>query len=93
MRQATAKEVQDAARKWLSDGVYMLEINPFPDYTTATSTVDRSKLPVPVIPPVVAFPGMQTAALTNGLKVVLAERHDVPLVDVRLQLDAGYAAD
>jgi zinc protease len=92
-REATAKEVQDAARTWLADGVYLLEIRPFPDYTTLASTVDRSTLPVPVLTPTVAFPKLQTATLPNGLKLVLAERHDVPLVNVTLQLDAGYAAD
>lgn len=92
-REATAGKVQDAARKWLSDGVYELEVNPFPDYATTLSTVDRSKLPVPVITPTVAFPKLQKATLANGLKVVLAERHDVPLVNFTLQADAGYAAD
>ena len=92
-RKATAATVQDAARKWLSDGVYVLEVNPFPDYATTALTVDRSKLPVPVITPVVDFPKLQNATLPNGLKVVLAERHEVPLVNVTLQMDAGYAAD
>lgn len=90
---ATPKEVQDSAQRWLSDGVYVLEVNPFPDYRTVASEVDRSKLPVPAIRPIVAFPSLQTATLGNGLKIVLAERHEVPLVDVMLQLDAGYAAD
>src|SRR5205823_4415902 len=30
---------------------------------------------------------------SNGLKVVLAERHTIPVVNFNLQLDAGYAAD
>ena len=36
---------------------------------------------------------MQRATLSNGLKVVLAERHNAPVVDMTLILDAGYAAD
>ena len=35
----------------------------------------------------------QRATLTNGLKVVLLERHSTPLVNVTLAVDAGYAAD
>jgi zinc protease len=31
--------------------------------------------------------------LANGLKVVLAERHTIPVVNFNLQLDAGYASD
>ena len=82
-----------AAKDWLSDGVYMLEVHPFPAYATAPSEVDRSRLPVPTIKPEVKFPTLQNATLSNGLKIVLAERHAVPLVNVALQVDAGYAAD
>ncbi|MFT3805467.1 M16 family metallopeptidase [Arenimonas sp.] len=39
-----------------------------------------------------AFPQVQRATLSNGLKVVLLERHSVPLVNVVL-VDAGAAAD
>ncbi|MFN7141084.1 MAG: M16 family metallopeptidase, partial [Limisphaerales bacterium] len=92
-RTATAKEVQSAAKKWLSDGVYILEVHPFPSYQTAKSEVDRSTLPVPTITPNVNFPKLQRTQLSNGLKVVLAERHAVPLINFTLQVDAGYAAD
>jgi len=68
-------------------------INPFPDYSPTDQDVDRAKLPVSELQPEVVFPKLQYATLANGLKVVLAERHDVPLVSVKLQLDAGYAAD
>ena len=93
VREATAEDLQTAAKTWLSDGAYVLEVRPFPQFTTTTSTVDRSQLPVPVIAPKVAFPPLQTTALANGLKVVLAERHAVPLVNLTMQLDAGYASD
>jgi zinc protease len=36
---------------------------------------------------------MQRATLSNGLKIILAERHEVPLVSFWLDVDAGYAAD
>jgi zinc protease len=39
------------------------------------------------------LPKLQRATLSNGLKVILAERHDVPLVNFWLVVDAGYAAD
>jgi len=92
-REATAKELQTAARQWLSDGVYVLEVHPFPQYETVKSEVDRSKLPVPPIKPEVKFPILEHASLSNGLKIVLAERHTVPVVNFNLQLDAGYASD
>jgi len=36
---------------------------------------------------------LQRATLSNGLRVVLAERHEVPLVNFWMATDAGYAAD
>lgn len=92
-RQATPSLVHAAARRWLADGVFILEVHPFPEYATAASTVDRTKLPEPDTPPTARFPDLQRAALTNGLTIVLAERHAVPLVNCLLLVDAGYAAD
>jgi zinc protease len=93
IREATAKDLQRAARQWLTDDVYILEVHPFPNYETMASTVDRSKLPTPGPDPEVKFPAFQRATLANGLKIVLAERHSLPMVDFTMQLDAGYAAD
>lgn len=90
---ATAEDLKRTAAQWLSDGDYILEITPFPELTAAAAGVDRSKLPEPGAPPAVRFPDVQRAELSNGLKLVLAERHGVPLIDIRLLVDAGYAAD
>ena len=90
---ATARDFRNAAVKWLSDGMYVLEVHPFPQYTTVASDVDRSALPTPGEPPTARFPQMQRATLSNGLEIVLAERHAVPVVNLRLLVDAGYAAD
>ncbi len=91
--QATAADLLKSAREWLSDGAYILEIHPFPDYTTAASDVDRKKLPEPGAPPLAKFPAMQRTSLSNGLTVVLAQRNAVPVVNLNLLVDAGYAAD
>jgi zinc protease len=93
VRSATQEDIQQAAKNWLNDDVYVLEVTPFPKYETATNGVDRSKLPTPNANTAVTFPTLQRATLSNGLKIVLAERHAVPLVSFNLQLDAGYAAD
>jgi zinc protease len=93
VREATAADLLKSAREWLSDGAYILEIHPFPDYTTVPSDVDRKKLPEPGAPPLAAFPAMQRTTLSNGLKVVLAERNAIPVVNLNLLVDAGYAAD
>jgi len=93
VREATKRNLQSAAKKWLSDGVYVLEIHPFPSYKPIGTDVDRSKLPEAGTPPMAKFPMMQRTTLSNGLQVILAERTSVPLVNFTLLVDAGYAAD
>ncbi|CAN5278708.1 pitrilysin family protein [soil metagenome] len=90
---ATTEDLHDAAREWLSDGVYILEVHPFPEYATRPSDIDRSALPYPDSIPAAEFPAMAQATLGNGLDVILVERHAAPLVQLRLQLDAGFASD
>ncbi len=92
-REATPEEVRDAGRRWLSDGVYALEIHPFPSFKTAGAGVDRSKLPEPGPAATASFPPIRRAKLPNGLEVVLAERHSVPVVNLDLVVDAGFASD
>jgi len=92
-REATAEDLKAAANRWLSDGVYILEVLPFPQYKTAAAAADRTKAPEIGTPPELKLPKLQRATLSNGLKIVLAERHEVPLVSLWMTSDAGYAAD
>ena len=55
--------------------------------------MDRKKLPEPGAAPEVKFPDLERATLSNGLKVILAERHSIPVVNFNLLVDAGYASD
>jgi len=93
VRQATAEDLRSAAQRWLSDGVYILQVDAFPEYKTASAGADRSKAPDTGTPPELKLPKLQRTTLSNGLKVILAERHDVPLVNFMLAADAGYASD
>jgi zinc protease len=93
VQEATAEDLKAAANRWLSDGVYALEVYPFPEYKTAATATDRSKAPSTGTPPALKLPKLQRATLSNGLKVIVAERHEVPLVTFWLDVDAGYAAD
>ncbi len=90
---ATAAQVQSTAKAWLSDGQFVLEMVPFPKFTSTPKGVDRSKLPEVTAAPESKLPKLHRATLANGLKVVLAERHDTPVVDASMLFDAGYAAD
>ena len=90
---ATPADVQNIARAWLSDGVFVLTVQPFPEYHTVASDIDRSKMPEVGKPPALSLPPLERATLSNGLKVVLAERHSAPVVELQLIVDAGHAAD
>jgi len=94
IEQATPESVRTVAKRWLAQGDYTLTVKPFPKYSTQSSTVDRTQ-GVPVVDnfPSLDFPTLQHGKLKNGIKVVLAERHNAPLVAISLQFDAGYAAD
>jgi zinc protease len=93
VQDATVQDLKSAARRWLADGVYVLEVHPYPAYKTGTESADRSKMPDTGTPPQLELPKLERATLSNGLKVILAQRHEIPVVELRLQVDAGYAAD
>ncbi len=93
VRDATAEDLKGAANRWLADGVYALEVHAFPQFKTASTGADRSKAPATGTPPDLKLPKLQRTTLSNGLKVILAERHEVPLVNFWMTADAGYAAD
>ena len=63
-------------------------------YKTVASNVDRSK-GVPSVDqyPALKFPALQRAKLDNGTTVVLAERHEVPVVQMSYEFQGGYASD
>ncbi len=94
INEASAEEVRLAAERWLSRGRYQLDVFPEPQFAASAPAVDRSAgLPAVNDLPDLVFPEVQRAQLKNGLPVVLAQRHSVPLVAVTIQFDAGYAAD
>ena len=94
LEEATPNDVLAAAQDVMTAGYYQLDILPYPEYSTTTSSVDRSTgLPDVDGTPELTFPDVAEATLNNGMKVVLAERHAVPVVEISVQFDAGYAAD
>ena len=67
---------------------------PDPRYTTTDSTVDRTLgVPVPDEFPDLEFPGLERARLANGTSVILARRHDIPVVQLSYEFPGGYSAD
>ena len=93
-RGATAAQVKDAANRWLSDGEYRLEVVPFPKLAASTAQdVDRSKLPEIGKAEPLRMPKLERMTLKNGLQVVLAQRHELPLINMQMIVKAGYASD
>ncbi len=93
VKAATPGEVQEVARRWLSDGAYVLTVRPFPQAAADGKGVDRSKRPEAGTPPNAPFPPFQRATLSNGVKLVVAPRASIPVVTLDLYVDAGYASD
>jgi len=91
--EASADEVKSEANAFLAKGAYILEVQPTPTFKEYSKDVERKELPKPGPTPALRMPSLQRATLSNGLKLILAERHETPVVNFNLQLDAGYAAD
>ena len=93
IKDATPASVKKAMNDWLSDGDFVLQVDPYPTTLVAGAAPDRSKEPALGKPMSLKLPDMQKVTLSNGLKVVLAERHDAPVVNFQLLVDSGYASD
>ncbi len=82
------------ARNWLSDGVYVLEVVPFEAAAPMERTpIDRAEMPALGTPHDLKLPAIQEDRLSNGLRLLLAERHEIPVVNFWLDMNAGFAAD
>ena len=63
-------------------------------YRVLPSQVDRSAgVPQTATFPELKFPQLQRATLKNGTRVVLAERHDIPVVQFSYEFPGGFTAD
>ncbi|GAA0710987.1 pitrilysin family protein [Dokdonella soli] len=70
------------------------KLPPKQEFKTVASNIDRSKgVPTVATFPDLTFPKLEHGKLKNGIAVVLAERHTIPVVQLQLLFDAGYASD
>jgi zinc protease len=93
LEQAGFADLRDAAREWLSDGVYALEVHPFAAVTPTVTPNDRTSLPDLGSPHELKLPTLHEDRLSNGLRLLVAERHEIPVVNFWLDINAGYSAD
>jgi predicted Zn-dependent peptidase len=103
----TPADVKAAMQQWLTRPVLAIRLEPGdrPPYEEAKFTPKKGKsadIATPVvkrpIPPVAEqgpldFPDIAHVQLSNGIKVNYAQRTAVPVTQVGLVFDAGYAAD
>ena len=93
MNTVSAEEVAAVSRRWLGAPHYTLTVMPLAPLAPEKSGVDREVLPPLGPAPDVPFPRIETARLANGLRVFLIERHNLPLVNVALTVNAGSSSD
>ncbi len=90
---ATQADIQRDSQRWFGNGYYQLNVVPTNKVIVAQVDADRSKLPALGTAEDLKFPTVARAKLSNGISVVLAERHAVPKVSISVVFDAGSAAD
>lgn len=91
MASTTPKQVSKAVDRWLNDRALHLKVLPTLNFNANAHQNDRSSVPSRATPKASTLPALQRTTLANGLKVILAERHDRPLVDMKLYLPMGHA--
>ncbi len=89
---ASGEDLRQIANRWLTRGYYQLTVEPFPEYESAEDSVDRSSIPAVTAKSDIHFPDIETATLKNGIKLVIANRGSIPLIDVSFRIDTGATA-
>ena len=95
-------EIKNISKEWLSSGEYTLLIQPEEKRSIVESSVDRSKgVPYPSSSSVQdiidnlgkSFPNIEKRTLNNGAELYVAERNDLPIVELEIMFDGGYAIE
>jgi zinc protease len=93
IREATPASVRDVARRWLTEGRFVLTVAPFSDGEVAAEGADRSAPPAVAPADPLALPALEHFVLDNGMKVAFAQRSAAPVVQFTMLFDGGVAAD
>ncbi len=94
LERASVADVLATSRAWLSDGLYSLEVLPFQVASQPAAALSEVRT-VPALGPPheLKLPALRESRLANGLRLLVAERHEIPVVNFWLNLNAGFAAD
>ena len=88
-----ADEVLAAANQWLSRPNYRLTVVPQTQYAAGEDGADRSALPPMGPESELVLPPVREGRLSNGVRVLHAQRDGTPTVDMVMAFDAGGSAD
>ncbi len=91
----TPEAVQKVAQKYLDlNKRVILSVEPAGDLKADDAkTVDRTEVPTTGLSPKLTLPGFEERTLSNGLKVMIAEQHELPLIQFNLIIHTGWTAD
>ncbi len=91
----TPARIQKAVDRYLRAGEnVMVDVDPAGDLKADDSIpLDRAQKPENGPAPSLTLPKLQEARLSNGLKVMLIEQHELPIVQLNLMINGGWSAD
>jgi zinc protease len=102
----TPAQIRDAMRQWLSRPAFSVRLEPGdrPPYEEAKGPKKASEADIPTTStarsrpqlgdtPSLDFPDVQHVTLSNGVRLAYAQRSAVPVTQLALSFDAGYASD
>lgn len=91
--EATTAGLRGTAQAWIGDGAYVLEVHPFEAAQQVAQNGAPRMLPQPGAAHELKLPRLREDKLRNGLRILVAERHEIPIVNFWLDVNAGFAAD
>ena len=90
----STKDIKTTLSNWIDDTAYVLTIMPEQKLSANKNGVDRSKgIPYPTSSVNYQFPDIESATLSNGSKIYLAQRDGLPLVQMTILLSSGFAEE
>ena len=89
MNEAGEADLQRIAGDWLGRNYSQLEVHPFPEVAVGEARADRSVIPAVGDVGGVQFPEIRETTLENGLRLVVAERDALPLINVQIVSESG----
>jgi len=89
----TPADIKRLTRKWLLQPHCIAVVKPYTASNPSTVDIDRRKMPDLVPTPPIQLPAIQRAVLSNGMKLVLIQRDNLPIVNVTLTVNAGISSD